>query len=144
MRVRNDASETVHDVVMADELSPNTVLRSASSAAGSCTVANRRAECRFDRLGPGESATAELRLVLSDDPASHTVVQRISLGAGAQVDVADRSVSTLLAPPPPAEHPLLSLPGPTVTLVAFVGFVLASQVSSGPLGGGSGGGLGSD
>ncbi|HMG45238.1 MAG TPA: hypothetical protein VK611_28155 [Acidimicrobiales bacterium] len=118
--VRNDGAQVVDDVRLVDVLSAPVALRSASSPAGTCAVVGRRADCRLGRLAPGDMATAELRVVVDREPASRTVVQQISLNG------VDRSVSTLVRSPTPAGA-LLDLPGPTVTLVAFFGFVLASR-----------------
>ena len=129
--VRNDGEQAVDDVHLIDELSANAALRSASSRMGACTVVGRRADCRLGRLAPGDLATAELRLVVDAEPASRTVVQRITLGGDAHAGVVDRSVATLTSSPTRAGS-LVDLPGPTVTLVAFVGFVLASRGSVRP------------
>jgi hypothetical protein len=119
--VRNDGAQVVDDVRLVDVLSAPVALRSASSPGGTCTVVGRRADCRLGRLAPGGLSTAELRVVVDREPGSRTVVQQISLGG------VDRSISTLVRSPTPAGT-LLDLPGPTVTLVAFLGFVLASRV----------------
>ena len=126
--VGNDGEQAVDDVHLIDELSANAALRSASSPMGTCTVVGRRADCRLGRLAPGDLATVELRLVVDAAPASRTVVQRIGLGGGGQVEAVDRSVSTLVAADAAGDNGLLALPGPTVTLVTFVGFVLAGRV----------------
>ena len=127
VRVQNRGAEAVDEVLVVDELSPNATLRSASARAGTCQVVGRRAECRLGRLAPGESVTVELRLVLDPASTSRTLVQRLAAGGNGYTDTADRSVSLLVADSPPGPSPLLALPGPTVTLGAFVGFVLASQ-----------------
>jgi uncharacterized repeat protein (TIGR01451 family) len=130
VKVRNDGPEPVADVALGDELSPNAAVRSATSPAGTCTVAGRRADCVLGGLAPGETAVVEIRVLLDPASTSRTVVQHLSLGGNGYLQVSDRSVSTLVADEPPGPDPLLALPGPTVTLVAFVGFVLAS--GSGP------------
>jgi hypothetical protein len=127
VKVRNRGDRPVDDLVVVDELSANAGVRSASSAAGSCSVGGRRAECRFDRVAPGETVVIEVRLLLDPASTSRTVVQRITAGGNGHAQAADRSVTQLVAAGPPGPSTLLALPGPTVTLVAFVGFVLASS-----------------
>ena len=127
VKVHNRDDEPVDDLVVVDELSPNAGVRSALSAAGPCTVEGRRVECRFERLGPGETVVIEVRLMLDPASTSRTVVQRITAGGNGHDAAADRSVSQLVAASPAGPSSLLALPGPTVTLVAFVGFVLASS-----------------
>jgi hypothetical protein len=124
--VRNDGAATVHGVQLVDELSQVAALRSATSPAGPCRVTGRRAACPLGSLAPGEMVTAELRLLMGSAPASRTLLQHLSLSTGTEVSVTDRSVSALVGNPPSHHVPLTDLPGPTVTLVAFVGFVLAS------------------
>jgi hypothetical protein len=124
--VRNDGAGTVSGVQLIDDLSQAASLRSAISPAGPCQVAGRRATCPLGTLAPGELASAELRVLLDEAPSSRTLLQHISLSTGTQVAVTDRSVSALVASPETHRTPLTDLPGPTVTLVAFVGFVLAS------------------
>ena len=124
--VRNDGAGTVRDVQLADDVSQVAALRSATSPAGPCRIAGRRATCPLGTLAPGEVVTAELRLLVDSAPASRTLLQHVSLSTGTEVSVTDRSVSALVGDPPSDRVPLTDLPGPTVTLVAFVGFVLAS------------------
>jgi hypothetical protein len=128
--MRNDGAGAVDGLVLTDEVSRSTELRSASSPAGDCSVGGRTVTCLMDRLEPGESAPVSVRVLVVDEPASNTLVQRISLSTGDSAEVAEQSISTLVEPPSQAQQ-LLDLPGPTVTLVVFVTFVLAARSGSG-------------
>jgi hypothetical protein len=130
IEVRNDGEGPAEDLVMTDEVSRTTELRSATSPDGECTVAGRTATCRLGTLAPGGVATVLVRVKVVDEPASGTLVQHVALGTGQQVDLAERSFSALVDPGPPRGLALLDLPGPTVTLVAFVTFVLAARGST--------------
>ncbi|HEY8546591.1 MAG TPA: hypothetical protein VIL36_16140 [Acidimicrobiales bacterium] len=125
VKVHNRDDRAVEDLVVVDELSANAGVRSATSTAGTCEVAGRRATCRFDRVGPGETAVIEVRLQVDPASTARTVVQRITAGGNGHTEAAGRSVTQLVGAAP-APSALLALPGPTVTLVTFVGFVLAS------------------
>jgi hypothetical protein len=122
--VRNDGAGPAPAVEVTDELAPTAALRSATSPAGPCQVAGRRATCPVGTLAPGDIATVQLRVLVSSTPSSQLLLQHISLSTGFQRS--DRSVSGLLGPAPGSRRPLTDLPGPTVTLIVFVGFVLAS------------------
>jgi hypothetical protein len=126
LTVRNGGSETVPDVVLTDEVSASATVRSATTPGGTCAVAGRRVECRLGALAPGASATVDVHLLVEREPIASTVVQQISLGGAGQAVVVDRSLSALVESGVSPSRELLALPGPTVTLVAFVGFVLAS------------------
>lgn len=127
LTVHNDGAEAVPDVQLTDEVSASATVRSATSPTGACTVSGRQIRCQLGALEPGAVTTADVRLLVEAEPVSSTVIQRISLGGAGQTTVVDRSVSTLLASGESPGRDLLALPGPTVTLVAFVGFVLASR-----------------
>lgn len=131
--VRNDGAQAVDDLTLTDDLSQNTSLRSASSPTGQCLVVGRRAECRLGSLAPGDSVTTEVRLLVDRDPASHSVSQHVTLttrGGDHPVRITDRAISTMIDNRPASGSPLLALPGTTVTVVAFVGFVLAAGPST--------------
>jgi len=130
IEVRNDGEGPAEDLVMTDEVSRTTELRSTSSPDGECTVAGRTVTCRLGTLAPGEVATILVRVKVVEEPASSTLVQRISLSTGQEVELAEQSFSALVDPGPPRGLALLDLPGPTVTLVAFVTFVLAARGST--------------
>jgi hypothetical protein len=130
LEVRNDGDGPADDLVLTDEASRTTELRSATSPDGECTVAGRTATCRLGRLAPGRAATVLVRVKVVDEPATSTLVQRVTLSTGGRVEPAERSFSALVDPGPTPGRALLDLPGPTVTLVALVTFVLAAR--SGP------------
>jgi hypothetical protein len=98
-------------------------------------VAGRTATCRLGRLDPGDAATVLVRVKVVREPASSSLVQRISLSTGAEVELASQSFSTLLDPGSPRGLALLDIPGPTVTVVALVTFVLAARASPPPISG---------
>lgn len=131
LEVRNDGEGPAEDLVLTDVVSRTTELRSATSPDGECTVAGRTVTCRLGRLAPGQVATVLVRVKVVEEPASSTLVQRVSLSAGGQVDLAERSFSALVDPGPPRGRALLDLPGPTVTVVALVTFVIAARPMSG-------------
>lgn len=124
--VRNEGEGTVEGIRLTDQVSPGVMVRSGSSPAGGCSVTSRRADCPLGTLAPGDSATTQVRLLLEPEPASRTVGQRITLSATGQEQVADRSLSTLVDAPV-EEAQVLGVPGTVVTLVAFVGFVIAAR-----------------
>jgi hypothetical protein len=134
IEVRNTGEGPTVDLVMTDEVSRTTELRSATSPDGECTVAGRIVTCRLGRLDPGEVATVLVRVKVVEEPASSTLVQHISLSTGGstgnEVELAERSFSALVDPGPPRGLALLDLPGPTVTLVALVTFVIAARSST--------------
>jgi hypothetical protein len=130
IEVRNTGEGPAVDLLMTDEVSRTTELRSATSPDGECTVAGRIVTCRLGRLDPGEVATVLVRVKVVQDPASSTLVQRISLSTGDEVELAEQSFSALVDPGPPRGLALLDLPGPTVTLVALVTFVIAARSST--------------
>jgi uncharacterized repeat protein (TIGR01451 family) len=128
--VRNDGERPVPDLVLTDEVSASAAVRSAWSPAGDCAVSPGRASCPLGGLAPGDSVSAQVRLLLADEPATPAVVHRITLSAAAGgASVVDRSISTPIDPGPPSGAGLLALPGTTVTVIAFVGFVLAARSS---------------
>jgi uncharacterized repeat protein (TIGR01451 family) len=129
--VRNDGDGPAEDLVLTDVVSATTQLRSASTPGGTCTIGGRTLTCRLGRLGPGEATTVMVRVKVVRDPVTATLVQHISLSTGQQADVAQQSVSALVDPGPPRGRALLDLPGPTVTIVLLVTFVLASSSSTG-------------
>jgi large repetitive protein len=124
--VRNDGEGAVEGLRLTDQVSPGVMVRSGSSPAGGCSIASRRADCPLGSLAPGDSVTTVVRLLLDPEPASRTVGQRITLSATGQEQVADRSLSTLVDAPV-EQAQVLGVPGTVVTLVAFVGFVLAAR-----------------
>ena len=130
IEVGNDGEGTAEGLVLTDEVSRTTELRSAWSPDGDCTVAGRTATCRLGRLDPGQVSTVLVRIKVVREPASSTLVQHISLSTGDQAAVAEQSVSALLDPGPPRGMALLDLPGPTVTVIALVTFVLAARSGS--------------
>lgn len=127
LEVRNDGEGPAEDLVLTDEVARTTELRSATSPDGDCTVAGRTVTCRLGRLGPGESSTVLVRVKVVEEPASSTLVQHVGLSTGGQADPSEQSFSALVAAGPPRGRPLLDLPGPTVTVVALVTFVLAAR-----------------
>jgi uncharacterized repeat protein (TIGR01451 family) len=127
LSVRNIGDTVAEGVRLVDELPPGITVRSATSLAGACQTTVRRAECPLGSLAPGETVSVLVRLQL-DDSATGALVQHVVLSAGGQAQIVDRSISTLVSPPARAD--VLGVPGPMVTLIAFVGFVLAARSSS--------------
>jgi hypothetical protein len=82
-------------------------------------------------LGPGEIATADFRLLVDREGRSPVLTHRLALTGGGTVLVADRTISTPVGGDDAGAR-LLALPGTTVTVVAFVGFVLAARPSPSP------------
>jgi hypothetical protein len=126
--VRNDGEGPADGLVLTDDVDATTELRSATSPNGECTVAGRTVTCDLGTLGPGEIATVLVRVKVVREPAVDTLVQRISLGTGQQTQIVERRVSALLDPGPSTSLALLDLPGPTVTVVALVTFVLSARM----------------
>jgi uncharacterized repeat protein (TIGR01451 family) len=133
--VRNDGERPVQDLRLTDRLSPSAAVRSAWSPAGSCRVSPGDATCQLGRLAPGDSVTVQVRLRLEPEPVNRTVTQHITLSAsGAEEQVAGRALSTLIDGGPGDAAQLLAIPGTTVTLIAFTGFVLAARSPAKPSG----------
>jgi uncharacterized repeat protein (TIGR01451 family) len=129
--VHNEGERAVQGLGLTDEVSANAALRSASSPAGECHVSPGRAACQVGRVAPGDGVTTEVRLMLEPEPVSRTVTQHITLSAsGDREQTTERAVSTLVDGGPGAAAQLLAIPGTTVTLVAFTGFVMAAQSPS--------------
>jgi uncharacterized repeat protein (TIGR01451 family) len=131
LTVRNDGSPAVADVLLTDEVSASAIVRSASTPHGTCAVGGRRVQCQLGALEPGGTTTVTIELMVEAEPISSSVVQQISLAGAGETVVVDRSLSALVESGVSPGKALLALPGPTVTLVAFVGFVLASGKSAG-------------
>jgi uncharacterized protein DUF11 len=126
--VRNDGGSPAPALTLVDEVSPGAAVRSATAPGGSCGTAGHRATCELGTVPAGGQTTAEVRLLLEAEPVSRTLVQRVTLSTGGTSEAGTAMASTLLAPGESGPT-LLALPGPTVTLVAFVGFVLAARSS---------------
>jgi uncharacterized protein DUF11 len=129
IEILNRGGAPVPDVTLVDEVSPTADVRSATTWGGSCTTTARQATCGLGTIPAGDRTTADVRLQVAEQPASRTIVQRISLSTDGAIQAGGTTVSNLLAAETSGPS-LLSLPGPTVTLVAFVGFVLAASASS--------------
>jgi uncharacterized repeat protein (TIGR01451 family) len=125
--VRNDGDGPAEGLVLTDVVSATTELRSASTPGGTCAISGRTLACELGRLGPADSTTVQVRVKVAREPATSTLSQHISLSSGEQADLAQQSVSALVDPGPPRGLALLDLPGPTVTIVALVTFVLAGR-----------------
>jgi hypothetical protein len=140
IEVRNEGVWPVDDLVLTDDVSASSELRSATSEAGPCTVTGRQAWCSLGTLAPGAVATIEVRVLIDREPASRTLVHQISLssgsggrsgrGGGGEALVAHQSVWALTERPPTQKLALLDLPGPTVTIVVFLSFALAARKSA--------------
>jgi hypothetical protein len=130
--VRNAGGGPAPATTLADEVGPAATLRTATAPAGTCTVAGRTATCPLGTLAPGDTASAEVRVLVDPEPAARRLSQRITLSVTGRSEAAEHAVATLVSGGPPAGQELLDLPGPTVKLVAFVGFVLAARGSGPP------------
>jgi hypothetical protein len=131
IEVRNGGARPVDDLVLTDDVSASSELRSVTSETGPCTVTGRQARCSLGALAPGAVATVGVRVLIDREPASRTLVHQIALrGSGTEALVAQQSVSALTERPPVDELALLDLPGPTVTIVVFLSFVLAARKSA--------------
>jgi hypothetical protein len=130
IEVRNDGAGPVDDLVLSDEVARTTELRGASSSVGACRVSGRTAVCPLGVLEPGETAVVRVRVKVVPEPASSTLAQHLTLSTGASAELATRSISTLVAPRVSSGLALLDLPGPTVTVVMLVTFVLAARSGS--------------
>lgn len=130
--VRNAGGGPAPATTLADEVGPTATLRTATAPAGACTVAGRTATCPLGTLAPGDTASAEVRVLVDPEPAARRLSQRITLSATGRSEADEHAVATLVSGGPPAGRELLDLPGPTVKLVAFVGFVLAARGSGPP------------
>lgn len=124
--VQNLGGTPAADVTLVYEVSQAAGVRSATTPGGACATTSRRATCELGAIPAGGEARVEVRLLGAEDPSARTLVQRISLSSGGSAGAGAATGSTLLAAEEPSTS-LLALPGTTVTLIAFVGFVLAAH-----------------
>jgi hypothetical protein len=123
--VRNSGMAGIDDLVLLDEVGHSTHLRGATSGDGTCTTEGRRARCGMGRLAPWAERSVRLRLLVDEQPASHSLVNRVSLSSGGHMTVEEQTISALLAPGPTEQAGVLDLSTATVTLIVLVSFVLA-------------------
>ena len=125
--VQNHGGNPATAVTLVDEVSASAGVRSATTPGGACATTVHQASCELGPIPAGGQTTAEVRLLMEEDPASRTLVQRISLSSAGAADTATTTTASTLLAPAETSTSLLALPGTTVTLVAFVGFVLAAR-----------------
>jgi hypothetical protein len=127
--VRNDGGRRAGRIRLAYEAGPGAAVRSASGPAAACTVAPRRATCALGDLAPGATVAVRVRLLTDREPPGPALLQRITVSGAGRSELVARTVSTLVDRPPAGAR-VLDVPGPTVRLIAFVGFVLAARSRS--------------
>jgi len=127
--VRNDGGRPVAGAGLTHEPGPGATVRGASGPAGACGVASRRASCPLGDVAAGATVAVRVRLLTDREPPGPALVQRITVSGAGRSGLVARTVSALVDRPPAGPR-LLDLPGPTVRLIAFVGFVLAARSRS--------------
>jgi uncharacterized repeat protein (TIGR01451 family) len=127
--VRNDGGRPIAGVRLTHEPGPGATVRGASGPGGACAVVPRRATCPLGDVAAGATVAVRVRLLTDREPPGPALVQRITVSGAGRSELVARTVSTLVDRPPAGAR-LLDLPGPTVRLIAFVGFVLAARSRS--------------